>query len=197
MKLPFPPNTVVKYKENEKQFQELWGENWRGVNCSSCCWKRQLWTLSVAVKFSVQLLSQCWSALEPFPWSKTSPVSTIFSHECSPFYKKDMLPTFFIVCIAVKGDSWNIPCVQSSWDSYCSSLRFAVCCPCECALEWATALQEKRTKTAPRSQEQPKAVTTLYSVSNISLRYCCSCNKWADTTLRDYTTTWPLELAYL
>lgn len=81
------------------------------------------------------------------------------------------------------GDSPAIFHIQSSWQGYCSSLQFAVCCPCECALDWATALQEKRTKTAPRFQEQPKAVVTLSRAFNISLSYFCSCNKWVDTTL--------------
>lgn len=50
----------------------------------------------VAVKFSVQLLSRCCSALEPFPWSKTSLVSTIFSHKCSPFHKKKTCSQLFL-----------------------------------------------------------------------------------------------------
>lgn len=107
VKLPFPLNTVLQNMKNEKQFQELWGENWREVNCSSCCQKRRLRILTVAVKFSLQLSLQCCSALEPFPWSKTSLVSTIFFPGAfTVLLQKDVLPPLcvFWCSVAVKGD---------------------------------------------------------------------------------------------
>lgn len=112
------------------------------------------------------------------PWS---PFHGARSHRSQQFFSVSVhhfttercapIPMCYLIlyCNKRRTLSYNMPHRESSWECCSSFLWFAGCCPHECALDQAAALQEKRAKAAPRSLEQPKAAVSLHRVSAISV----------------------------
>lgn len=184
------PSLLTQYckiKTSEKQFQELWAENWREANCSSCCQKRQLQTLSVAVKCSWQFSLWCCSTRSPFHGARPHWSQHFFSGVFTTSLEKDKLPfppVFWFSIVTKGGDSPTIRHTLSPARSV-GQLPFL----CWVLAMWVCTGMSKRQpqglwKVAADGETAGAAKGcdfAVQAVCNTSLRCSCSCNYLPDT----------------